>query len=208
MQKGGTIQGKVEGWPSSDEGPDPELMLTRSNVPGDPPRPCCLGVSPSRREALYILYILDPEMYISIETSRSFLVPIFLPPKPNAQFPTFRTVELFWDVLQPSAVPFDDNGGERIGTLLRLGIAVRSTRRRPPRFYPARTSSALESCSVQARLPSSPQVVSESHPPVICCWLGFPPDVLGVGKKPQKTIKKAIETTVVGGSKKSSFWAL
>ncbi|TWW56302.1 Agrin Agrin N-terminal 110 kDa subunit [Takifugu flavidus] len=56
-----------------------------------------------------------------------------------------------------AVVPFDDNGGERMGTLLRLGIAVKSIWRRPSPFYPARTSSALESCSFLARLPSSPQ---------------------------------------------------
>lgn len=120
--------------------------------------------------------------------SRRFLFPIFILPiwkeKPNGQFPPFNTVELFWAVLQPSSVPFDDNGSERMGTLLRLGIAVKSIWRRPSPFYPARTSSALESCSFLARLPSSPQVVSEPHPPAICCWLGFPPEILGEKKDP------------------------
>lgn len=94
-------------------------------------------------------------------------------------------VKLFWALLQLSSVPFDDNGGERMGTLLRLGIAVKSIWRRPSPFYPARTSSALESCSFLARLPSSPQVVSETHPAAICRWLGLPPEILGK-KNPEK----------------------
>lgn len=101
------------------------------------------------------------------------------------RFSNFNTVELSWALLQLSSVPFDDNGGERMGTLLRLGIAVKSIWRRPPPFYPARTSSALESCGFLARLPSSPQVVSESHPPAICRWLGLPPEILGK-KNPEK----------------------
>lgn len=127
--------------------------------------------------------------------------------KANGQFPTFNMVELFWAVLQPASVPFDDNGSERMGTLLRLGIAVKSIWRRPSPFYPARTSSALESCSFLARLPSSPQVVSESHPPAICCWLGFPPEILGKEKKKKR--KNPIETnavlSIVGGGREDPF---
>lgn len=55
--------------------------------------------------------------------------------------------------------------------------------RRPSPFYPVQTSSALESCRFLARLPSSPQVVSESHPAAICHWLGFPPEMVERKKK-------------------------
>lgn len=179
------------------EGPDPELMLTRFNVPGYPPRPCCLGISPSRREALHVpVYRSNKALRSKIwnlflngdikKVPRSYFYFSHMLEKPNGQFPTFNMVELFWAVLQPASVPFDDNGSERMGTLLRLGIAVKSIWRRPSPFYPARTSSALESCSFLARLPSSPQVVSESHPPAICCWLGFPPEILGKEKKKER----------------------
>lgn len=58
-------------------------------------------------------------------------------------------------------IPFGDNSRECMGTSLWSGIAMRSIWRRPSPFYPVQTSSALESCRFLARLPSSPQVVSE-----------------------------------------------
>lgn len=186
------------------EGPDPELMLTRFNGPGYPPRPCCLGIS---SKALCIVDLKFKSKWRYQEGS-SFLF-LFFPygsAKPNGQFPTFNTVELFWAVLQPCSDPFDDNGSECMGTLLRLGIAVKSIWRRPFPFYPARTSSALESYSFLARLPSSLQVVSEFHPPAICCWLGFPPEILRGGKK--KPIETNTVLSIVGGGEEAPFLVL
>ena len=71
-----------------------------------------------------------------------------------------------------------------MGTSLWLGIAIRSIWTRPSPFYSAPTSSALESCRFLARLPSSPQVVSESHPAAICHRLGLPPEILGKKEHP------------------------
>jgi len=65
-----------------------------------------------------------------------------------------------------------------MGTSLWSGIAMRTIWRGPPTFYPVQTSSALESCRFLACLPSSRQVVSESHPAAICHWLGLPPEIL------------------------------
>lgn len=85
-------------------------------------------------------------------------------------------------------------------TSLWLGIAMRSIWRRPAPFYPVQTSSALESCRFLARLPSSPQVVSESHPAAICHWLGLPPEML---KKKKRTEHPLL--SIVGASVEAQF---
>lgn len=93
-------------------------------------------------------------------------------------------------LLQLSWIPPSDNSNESMGTSW-LGIAMRSIWRRPPSFYPVQTSSALESCCFLARLPSSPQVVSESHPAAICHQLGLPPEILGKKAHPLLSMVRA-----------------
>lgn len=99
-------------------------------------------------------------------------------------------------LLQLSWNPSSDNGNESAGTSHWLGTATRSIWRRPPRFYPVQTSSALESSCFLARLPSSPQVVSESHPAAICHRLGLPPEILG--KKTEHPLLSTVRASMEG----------